>query len=87
MTGEHCCVRALLKLKLSDNAFHRFVYRRMFVADGNFKADHVRNERAIGDIWLSEGGLMDPVEADYRAHLKNAADILTVGLPRHMHDL
>ncbi len=35
---------------------NRFVFRRLFVADGNFKADHVRQPKSKGDHWLSEGG-------------------------------
>ena len=50
----------------------------MFVADGNFKADHVRNDRSSGDIWLSEGGLMDPAHDKYEEFLKNAQERLTV---------
>ena len=34
----------------------RWVYRRVFAADGNFKADHVRQKKPAKDVWLSEGG-------------------------------
>lgn len=50
----------------------------MFVADGNFKADHVRQERAAADVWLSEGGGMDPERAEYNEFLKDAVERLTV---------
>ncbi len=44
---------------------NRFVFRRLFVADGNFKADHVRQPKSKGDHWLSEGGGMDPKHDHY----------------------
>lgn len=50
----------------------------MFVADGNFKADHVRQDKAAADIWLSEGGGMDPDRAEYRGFLRTAVERLTV---------
>jgi len=37
---------------------NRWVYRRVVVADGNFKADHVRQKNPANDVWLSEGGGM-----------------------------
>jgi hypothetical protein len=50
----------------------------MFVADGNFKADHVRQSKATGDVWLSEGGGMIPKRDEYFAFLKTAIEKLTV---------
>ena len=64
-----------------------FVYRRMFVADGNFKADHVRNDRSTGDIWLSEGGLMDPRVDEYNEFLNKANEILTVRDSRQTYEI
>ena len=57
----------------------RWVYRRVFVADGNFKADHVRQDKPAADIWLSEGGGMDPERAEYKDFLRTALERLTVG--------
>jgi len=37
---------------------YSWVYRRVVVADGNFKADHVRQKNPADDLWLSEGGGM-----------------------------
>jgi hypothetical protein len=48
------------------------------VADGNFKADHVRQNNAASDIWLSEGGGMMSKRADYEAFLKKAVERATV---------
>ena len=50
----------------------------MFVADGNFKADHVRQKNADGDVWLSEGSGMIPKRDEYREFLKTAIERLTV---------
>ncbi len=57
---------------------NRFVFRRLFVADGNFKADHVRQPKSKGDHWLSEGGGMDPQHEHYMQFLQTAFDKPTV---------
>ncbi|KAF4618040.1 hypothetical protein D9613_012877 [Agrocybe pediades] len=56
---------------------HRWAYRRTFVADGNFKADHVKPPKPSADIWLSEGSGMDPVRSSYWSFLKTAFEKLT----------
>jgi hypothetical protein len=48
------------------------------VADGNFKADHVRQKKEAGDVWLSEGGGMIPKRDEYEAFLKTAIERVTV---------
>ena len=48
------------------------------MADGNFKADHVRQKNESGDVWLSEGGGMIPKRCDYMDFLKSAIERLTV---------
>jgi len=58
----------------------RFVYRRVFVADGNFKADHVRQTKPSNDVWLSEGCGMFPKRQEYFAFLETAMEKLTVSL-------
>jgi hypothetical protein len=50
----------------------------VFVADGNFKADHVRQKNADGDVWLSEGAGMIPKRATYHSFLETAIERLTV---------
>lgn len=50
----------------------------MLVADGNFKADHVRQQNAGGDVWLSEGSGMIPNRTEYLAFLKTAIERPTV---------
>ena len=61
---------------------NRWVYKRFFVADGNFKADHVR-QQADSDVWLSEGGGMFSKRADYHAFLAGAIERVTVRTPSH----
>jgi hypothetical protein len=61
-----------------DLWFNRWVYKRMFVADGNFKADHVRQTKEAGDIWLSEGSSMIPDRQEYLSFLASAIERLTV---------
>ena len=58
----------------------RWVYKRMLVADGNFKADHVRQQNAGGDIWLSEGSGMIPKRVEYLDFLKTAIERPTVSI-------
>jgi hypothetical protein len=54
------------------------VYKRIFVADGNFKADHVRQKNEDGDVWLSEGSGMIPKREEYLTFLASAIERLTV---------
>jgi hypothetical protein len=56
----------------------RWVYRRFFVADGNFKADHVRRHGPTGDVWLSPGGGMMSKDGEYKDFLKTASEMATV---------
>jgi hypothetical protein len=48
------------------------------VADGNFKADHVRPVNPSDDVWLSEGGGMFPKRQEYFDFLKTAMESRTV---------
>ena len=48
------------------------------MADGNFKADHVRQKNPVGDIWLSEGSGMIPQRQEYLSFLALAIERLTV---------
>ena len=56
----------------------RWVYQRSFVADGNFKADHVRQKNPAGDIWLSEGSGMMSKRTDHEEFLRTAVERSTV---------
>lgn len=50
----------------------------MFVADGNFKADHVRQRNVDSDVWLSDGTGMVPNRQEYLDFLKTALERSTV---------
>lgn len=63
-----------------SHSCNRWVYKRVFVADGNFKADHVRQKNADGDVWLSEGAGMIPKRQQYHSFLETAIERLTVSL-------
>jgi hypothetical protein len=56
---------------------NKWVYRRFFVADGNFKADHVQ-QKYVSDIWLSEGAGMFAKRSEYEDFLRNSQERLTV---------
>lgn len=55
-----------------------FIYRRTFVADGNFKADHVAQKGT--DLWLYDGGGMGPNQRQYFDFLKTAIESSTVSI-------
>ncbi|KAF8221961.1 hypothetical protein L208DRAFT_1325044, partial [Tricholoma matsutake] len=56
---------------------NRFVFKHVFVADGNFKADHVRQKNSDTDIWLWDGAGMAPNQAEYKQFLQDAIEQLT----------
>ncbi|KAF8222699.1 hypothetical protein L208DRAFT_1320892, partial [Tricholoma matsutake] len=59
-----------------DNV-NQFVFKRIFVANGNFKADHVQQKSSETDIWLWDGGGMAPNQAEYHRFLQAAIERLT----------
>ena len=59
---------------------NRWVYQRIITADGNFKANHVRQNSSADDVWLSDGLGMTTKRSDYNAFLETAWDHATVGL-------
>ncbi|KAF8799827.1 hypothetical protein BYT27DRAFT_7016783, partial [Phlegmacium glaucopus] len=58
-------------------SWSRWVYKHIFVANGNFKADHVRQQNPAGDVWLSEGTGMMPGRQEYMSFLASAIERLT----------
>jgi hypothetical protein len=67
---------------------NRWVYRRVITADGNFKADHVRQKSAADDIWLSDGLGMITSRSEYHAFLESARNRPTVSVNKlHMNFL
>jgi hypothetical protein len=57
----------------------RFVFKCIFVADGNFKADHVQQKNSNTDVWLWDGAGMAPNQAEYGQFLQAAIERLLVG--------
>ncbi|KAH9474184.1 hypothetical protein JR316_0013534 [Psilocybe cubensis] len=51
------------------------IYIRSYVADGNFKADHLNQKNEGDDVWLSvgEGFMTDP--GPYKEHIKEAISL------------
>ena len=48
------------------------------MADGNFKANHIRQKNVAGDVWLSEGSGTIPKWDEYTIFLESARERLTV---------
>ena len=48
------------------------------MANGNFKADHIRQKNVAGDVWLSEGAGTIPKRDEYSIFLESARERLTV---------
>ena len=65
----------------------RWVYKRLLVADGNFKADHVRQKSDAENVYLSEGGGMMPTREEYREFLRTAIEKSTVSLQYTVRDI
>ncbi len=57
---------------------NRWVYRRVLTADGNFKANHVRQKRVGEDIWLYDGLGMTARRSEYESFLKQARELTRV---------
>lgn len=73
--GDVFCLNPIF---VGADSIRRYVFQRVFVADGNFKADHVRAKTPSKDIWLSEGGGMAPRRDEYSSFLIGAMDTNTV---------
>ncbi len=48
------------------------------MADGNFKADHVRQKTQADDMWLSDGSGMTARRSEYNEFLASAQELSTV---------
>ena len=51
------------------------LYRRSFVADGNFKADHLNQRNEEDDVHLIDGEGFMTRQVEYSEHLKEAASL------------
>ena len=63
---------------ITNKLLYRWVYKHIFVSDGNFKADHVRQKNEVDDVWLSEGSGMIPRRKEYFSFLATAIEKMTV---------
>lgn len=59
-------------------AIIRWVYRRILVADGNFKADHVMKAGSANEHWLLDGAGMMANRQEYLNFVKTAIERQTV---------
>lgn len=73
------CIFASLNDILAHIPFsnNRELYTRVFVADGNFKADHLIPKNEVDDVQLTNGEGFMTSEGPYRAHLKDATSRLS----------
>jgi hypothetical protein len=76
---NRCDISRLGNILITFGFFIRFVFRPVLVADGNFKADHVK-QKNDNDVWLIDGAGMVPNQKEYSAFLKKALEIPTVRL-------
>jgi len=79
--GIFCLACPQVGINLPENwkeDSNRWVFRRVVTADGNFKADHVRQKSAADDIWLSDGLGMTTKNSDYNLFLETAWERSTV---------
>ena len=51
---------------------------RSFVADGNFKPDHLKQKNDSSDVWLSDGEAFMTNEGRYQTHLQQAEEVKLV---------
>jgi hypothetical protein len=51
-----------------------FLYMRSFVADGNFKANHLKQKNDSSDVWLTHGEAHMTGLAQYSMHLDVALE-------------
>jgi len=58
----------------NDTLQFRFVFKCVFMANGNFKANHVWQKNSKTDIWLWDGGGMAPNQAEYHCFLQAAIE-------------
>jgi hypothetical protein len=81
--GNFCPACPQIGINVAENWLsdpNRWVYRRVITADGNFKADHVRQNSAADDIWLSDGLGMMTTNSKYNTFLETAWDRATVSV-------
>ena len=65
---------------LGTQAENRWVFKRVFVGDGNFTADHVQQLLSEDGFWLWDGAGMMPNQHEYIEFIKTAIECNTVSL-------
>ena len=55
-----------------------WAFCRVLTADGNFKADHVRQKKVANDMWLADGSGMTARQSEYNDFLASAQERSTV---------
>ncbi|KAJ8496102.1 hypothetical protein ONZ45_g12598 [Pleurotus djamor] len=76
-TAPFCMVCPQVGLNVGDEWKtdpNQWVYKRSIMADGNFKADHLRRVDGDGDEWLGEGTAMFAKREDYKRWLEKAIE-------------
>ena len=58
--------------------YPRWLYMQSFVADGNFKANHLKQSNDGDDVWLTNGEAFMTNVARYHEHLAEAQETKTV---------
>ena len=58
-------------------ATSRALYTRVFVADGNFKADHLTPKNEEDDVHLTEGEAYMTADGPYKVHLDDTTSKAT----------
>jgi hypothetical protein len=59
---------------------NRWAFCRVLTADGNFKADHVRQKKQANDMWLADGSGMTARRSEYNEFLASAQERSTVSV-------
>jgi hypothetical protein len=79
--ASYCPACPQVRINLPENWIedvNTWVYRRVSVVDGNFKAVHVRLKSAAEDVWLSDGLGMTSRRSECNAFLASAVERATV---------
>src|SRR5258705_13935429 len=59
--------------KMTD-IFSSYLYMRSFVADGNFKVDHLKQKNNLSDVWFINGEAFMTNVDRYEVHLQTAIE-------------
>ena len=68
----------LLHCLLANIDTRSLLFMRSFIADGNFKAVHLKQKDDASDVWLTSGEGFMTNEARYQIHLQKAQETKSV---------